>query len=209
MKYEPTDEVFLCRDGKYRWVYERSLYRDLSVLFLIIKVFGAIVFIMWIIYMVILLFDSADAGDLVNATVFNFGMFLLLCALSVAGYFLYAVMMGGVYCVVFTMDEKGVLHEQHKAQAKKAGLIAEITILVGVMAGRPTTVGIGMNSMRSKMYSKFSKVDRIRTERRKHIIHVDGNEVYARDEDFDFVLEYICEHCPNARIQDLEARPQE
>ena len=209
MKYEPTDEVFLCRDGKYRWVYERSLYRDLSVLFLIIKVFGAIVFIMWIIYMVILLFDSADAGDLVNATVFNFGMFLLLCALSVTGYFLYAVMMGGVYCVVFTMDEKGVLHEQHKAQAKKAGLIAEITILVGVMAGRPTTVGIGMNSMRSKMYSKFSKVDRIRTERRKHIIHVDGNEVYARDEDFDFVLEYICEHCPNARIQDPEARPQE
>ena len=209
MKYEPTDEVFLCRDGKYRWVYERSLYRDLSVLFLIIKVFGAIVFIMWIIYMVILLFDSADAGDLVNATVFNFGMFLLLCALSVAGYFLYAVMMGGVYCVVFTMDEKGVLHEQHKAQAKKAGLIAEITILVGVMAGRPTTVGIGMNSMRSKMYSKFSKVDRIRTERRKHIIHVDGNEVYARDEDFDFVLEYICEHCPKARIQDPEARPQE
>ena len=202
MKYEPTDEVFLCKDGKYRWVYERSLYRDLSILFLIIKVFGAIVFIMWIIYMAILLFDSADAKDLLNATVFNFGMFLLMCALSVAGYFLYAAIMGGVYCVVFTMDDKGVLHEQHKAQAKKARLIGEITMFVGAMAGRPGTVGIGMNSMRSKMYSKFSKVDKIRTERRKHIIHVDGNEVYARDEDFDFVLEFITEHCPKAQVQD-------
>ena len=46
MDESPGDRVTMCQDGKYRWVYERSLYRDLSILFLIIKVFGAIVFIM-------------------------------------------------------------------------------------------------------------------------------------------------------------------
>lgn len=203
MNYEPTKDVFLCGDGKYRWVYERSLYKDLSILFLIIKIFGAIIFIMWIIYMLILVSAGEGFDDIVEATKFNFLMFLLMCGLSVAGYFLYAAIMGGAYCVVFTMDEVGVLHEQHERQAKKAQLVSEITMLVGILSKNPTAVGIGMNSMRSSMYTKFSKVREIKVERKKNIIHLAGNEVYARDEDFDFVLEFIQEHCPKAKKSDV------
>ena len=82
MNYEPTKDVFLCGDGKYRWVYERSLYKDLSILFLIIKIFGAIIFIMWIIYMLILVSAGEGFDDIVEATKFNFLMFLLMCGLS-------------------------------------------------------------------------------------------------------------------------------
>ena len=197
MAYEPTDEIALCNDGKYRWVYEKSLYRDLSILFLLFKIFGAIVGIMWLIYVVIFLFESGT-DDLWGITVFNLEMLLLIYGLVIVGYFLYAAIMGGKYCVVFTMDEKGVNHAQHKAQVKKATLLSEITMLAGAMAGKPGVVGTGAMAARTEMYTKFSQVKTIKANRTRNTIHLGGNEVYARDEDFDFVLGYIERHCPKA-----------
>ncbi len=200
MAYEPTDEIALCSDGKYRWVYEKSLYRDLSILFLLLKVFGAIVGIMWLIFVVILLFESGT-DELWDVTVFNLEMLLLVYALVVVGYFAYAAIMGGKYCVVFTMDEKGVNHAQHKAQVKKATLLSEITMLAGAMAGKPGAVGIGMMAARTEMYTEFSQVKTIRADHRRNTIHLGGNEVYAKDDDFDFVLGYIERHCPKADVE--------
>ena len=199
MAYEPTDEIALCNDGKYRWVYEKSLYRDLSILFLLFKIFGAIVGIMWLIYVVIFLFESGT-DDLWVVTVFNLEMLLLIYGLVIVGYFLYAAIMGGKYCVVFTMDEKGVNHAQHKAQVKKATLLSEITMLAGAMAGKPGVVGTGAMAVRTEMYTKFSQVRSIKVDRTRNTIHLGGNEVYARDEDFDFVLGYIERHCPTADV---------
>jgi len=200
MAYEPTDEIALCNDGKYRWVYEKSLYRDLSILILLFKIFGAIVGILWLIYIVIFLFESGT-DELWGITVFNIEMLLLIYALVIIGYFLYAAIMGGKYCVVFTMDEKGVKHAQHKAQVKKATLLSEITMLAGAMAGKPGVVGAGMAAARTEMYTKFSQVKTIRIDRARNTIHLSGNEVYARDEDFDFVLGYIERHCPKATME--------
>ena len=200
MEHEPTYEIALCNDGKYRWVYEKSLYKDLSILFLVFKVLGITVFIIWIMFMVIL-FCESGTEDLWGATVFNLEMYLVVCALGVAGYFLYAAIMGGKYCVVFTMDEKGILHAQHKAQVKKATLLSEITILAGAMAGKPSVVGAGMMAARTEMYTQFSKVRSIKADRGKHTIRLGGNEVSARDEDFDFVLGYIESRCPKADVE--------
>ena len=200
MTYEPTDEIALCIDGKYRWVYEKSLYRDLSILFLLFKVFGAIVGIMWLFFVVMLLLESG-ADELWNVTVFNLWMLLLIYALVIAGYFLYAAIMGGKYCVAFTMDEKGVNHAQHKAQVKKATLLSEITMLAGAMAGQPGVVGTGMMAARTEMYTKFSQVKAIKVDRGRNTIRLGGNEVYAKDDDFDFVLGYIERHCPKADVE--------
>jgi hypothetical protein len=109
--------------------------------------------------------------------------------------------MGGKYCVVFTMDEKGVKHAQHKAQVKKATLLSELTVLAGVMAKNPTIAGVGKNSARTEMYTKFSKVSEIRVDRKHETIRIGGNEVYVKEEDFDFVLGYIEEHCPKATVR--------
>ncbi len=201
MKHEPTEEVFLCNDGKYRWVYEKNLYRDLSILFLILKIFGVICAILWVFYLTITLIDSYDAvQDFIDVTAFNLKMYLLIAVLSIIGYFLYAVIMGGKYCVLFIMDDEGIMHAQQKHQVKKATLLSELTLLVGVLAKNPTVSGIGMNSARTKMYTKFSHVSEIKIVRKKETIHISGNEVYARPEDLDFVLEYISDHCPRAEI---------
>jgi len=198
MRYQPTEEIFLCNDGKYRWVYEKSLFRDPSILFLLFKVMGITVLIIWAMFMFFFILDSADLSELAEATKFTlmmFGVILILCCI---GYLLYALIMGGSYCVVFTMDEKGVLHSQQNSQVKKANIMSELVMLMGAASGNPTFVGTGMLSTRSEMYTKFSSVRTIKTNRKWNTIHLGGNQVYARDEDFDFVLEYIQDHCPNA-----------
>ena len=100
------ERVTLCSDGKYRWVYEKDLYHDLSVLFLVIKIFGAISVFMG--FFILVLDRDVKAALFLTGT-----MFLVMAVLSVIGYFVYALMMGGSYCVTFTMDERGVEHAQH------------------------------------------------------------------------------------------------
>ena len=187
------DRVTLCEDGRYRWVFEKSLYRDLSILFLILKIFSAIALGMGILILIL----DRDPKVALELTA---GMIAVMSVLTVLGYFLYAVIMGGSYCVTFTMDDRGVMYEQHERQVKKAKVISELTVLVGLLSKNPTTAGIGM-SVRTKMYSEFRKVHRIRIDRKHRTIHLDGNEVYAADDDIDMVWGFIRERCTKAEVR--------
>lgn len=69
------------------------------------------------------------------------GAFLVFVAL---GYFVYALIMGGRYCVLFEMDEKGIWHKQMPAQVKRARLIGAITVLAGAAAKSPGAMGTGI-----------------------------------------------------------------
>ena len=188
------ERVTLCSDGKYRWVYEKDLYRDLSVLFLILKIFGAISIFMGVFILVL----DRD----VKAALFLTGvMFLVMAVLSVIGYFVYALMMGGSYCVTFTMDEKGVEHAQHAKQVEKAEAISHLAVIAGILSRNPTVAGIGLE-VRTRMYSEFRKVRYLSLDRKKNTIHVDGNEVYAPAEDLDTVWEFIRTRCPKAKMEE-------
>ena len=184
------ERVTLCSDGKYRWVYEKDLYRDLSVLFLILKIFGAISIFMGVFILVL----DRD----VKAALFLTGvMFLVMAVLSVMGYFVYTLMMGGSYCVTFTMDERGVENAQHAKQVEKATAISRLTVLAGALSGNPTAAGIGLE-VRTRMYSEFRRVRFLSLDRRHNTVHVDGNEVYAPEEDLEIVWEFISARCPRA-----------
>ena len=184
------ERVTLCSDGKYRWVYEKDLYRDLSVLFLILKIFGAICLFMGLFILVL----DRDVKAFVTMTGV---MFLIMAVLSVMGYFVYALMMGGSYCVTFTMDEKGVEHAQHAKQVEKATAISHLAVIAGALSGNPTAAGIGLE-VRTCMYSEFRRVRYLSIDRKHNTVHVDGNEVYAPAEDLDTLWEFIRARCPRA-----------
>ena len=184
------ERLTLCSDGKYRWVYEKDLYRDLSVLFLILKIFGAISVFMG--FFILVLDRDVKAALFLTGT-----MFMVMAVLSVIGYFVYALMMGGSYCVTFTMDEKGVEHAQHANQVEKATAISRLTVLAGALSRNPTVAGIGLE-VRTRMYSEFRRVRYLSIDRRHNTVHVDGNEVYAPAEDLDIVWEFIRARCPRA-----------
>ena len=187
---EDFERVTLCSDGKYRWVYEKDLYRDLSVLFLILKIFGAISVFMG--FFILVLDRDVKAALFLTGT-----MFMVMAVLSVIGYFVYALMMGGSYCVTFTMDEKGVEHAQHANQVEKATAISRLTVLAGALSRNPTVAGIGLE-VRTRMYSEFRRVRYLSIDRRHNTVHVDGNEVYTPAEDLDIVWEFIRARCPRA-----------
>ncbi len=202
-----SENIVLCPDGKYRWIYELKLLKNPTVLLVLWKIFGGISFGIWL-FTVLASCGNIDfwwTGFFKLTKVF--ALFLLgMIVLTALGYLLYAALMGGKYCVLFTMDERGVVHERQPRQAQKAQLMGELLELAGLVAGSPTMVGIGMNAARTVMESSFDKVKSIQGIRRYDLIKVNGrigkNQVYAEDVDYDFVWQYITSRCPNAKIRD-------
>jgi hypothetical protein len=195
-----SENIVLCEDGKYRWLYSMSLYRNPTIFLLVWKIFF---FVTLGILAFVVILDVIDWGwnmENIAEILQGYALFLLGMTLLVgAGYLIYAFMMGGRYLVLFEMDEKGVNHMQFPAQARKAGLVSGATVVAGLLAGNVTTVGVGLTSARSTLYSDFSGVRSVKAYPRSHVIKVNGllvhNQVYAAAEDFDFVLGFITSHC--------------
>ena len=188
-----TDRTISCEGGVYRWTYEKSLFSDLSILFLIIKIFAAISICMGLI-------DLILNRDILMALELTGIMILIMGVLSVLGYFVYAIMMGGAYIVEFTMDDKGLMHRQHEKQAKKARGIAGAAAIAGAAGGSRGALAAGA-AVRTEMYSSFRNVRKLRLDRRHNTIHLDGNQAYVWDEQIDMVWSYIKQHCPDAQIK--------
>ncbi len=190
------------KKGKHRWVYEMSLYKNPTILLLVLKIFFWICVGIWVFMIILELFDGYDTWeDIVNWTKY-FGIFLIgwlaFCTLC---YYIYALIMGGKFCVLFEMDDDGILFQQMKREVKKAELIGAITALVGLATGKPSTVGAGiLSAAKTSAYSKFSDVSSIEVFRKRNLIKVNAplnyNQVYVQEEDFDFVLDYIIKHIP-------------
>ena len=197
-----TSKVTLCDDGKYRWVYEINLYRDLRFFFMVWKIFF---FLFLGISAVTLISDAVRWGaDKAVENLPFLGYFLLgMTAVVSLGYLIYAAIMGGRYTVEFEMDETGFVHRQISAQAKKAKSIGRAAMAVGAASGRAGTFGTGIAAQRTEMYTEFAKVRKVSAVPRRHVIKVketlEHNQIYVTNEDFAFVLQFILSHCPNVK----------
>ena len=173
-----SNNITLYQDGKYRWVYEMSLFKNPTIFWLIWKIFFFIILGFIIFASVLGTFDN------ILDCLKSFGYFVGgMTLLSGIGYLIYALIMGGKYIVIFEMDEEGVNHKQCPQQAKKAEALAMLN-RYGML-------------IRTEMYSEFSKVREVKAYPKTNVIKVNGllehNQVYAENEDFDFVLNFIKE----------------
>ena len=192
-------------DGKYRWVYELNMLKNYSILFDVWKVFGVSMIIILIIFAIISLFDGDFDLDSIGGIFISLGVVTaIICVLSIIGYLVYAAISGWKYVVLFIMDEKEVVHQQMPKTIKKGQLIGDLTMLVGALAGRPGVVGTGLLAKsRTSLSSTLADVGRLIPCRRMNLIKVNQlfskNRVYVPKEDFDFVYNFLCEHCPKAK----------
>ena len=201
-----SDNITLCKEGKYRWIYELHLFKTPIIFMLVWKI---LFFIFLMIFAFVFIADFVNWGftaERIKESLRFSGFFLLgMTVVTALGYSVYAALMGGKYCVMFEMDEKGINHKQIPAQAKKAKKIAGATALAGAASGRLTTVGAGINSARTEMYSDFSRVRKVKAFPALNLIKVNGrlsrNQIYASKEDFEFVKKYIKERCMNIQKQ--------
>ena len=204
-KEDIGNRVMLCKDGKYRWIHEVNMFKNPSILFDVWKVLG----ITMLIVIVIVGFILVISGDLDVDGMLGMGKAMLITAaimavLSIIGYLVYALIAGGKYIVLFTLDEKEVVHQQMPRSAKKGLIIGDLAILAGLATGRMGTIGTGMLAKsRTSMTTTLSDVKRLTPCPRMNMIKVNEtlskNRVYVCKEDFFLVYNFLCEHCMNAK----------
>ena len=195
-----TENIRLGTDGKYHWYYEFRLMKNPTILFVLWKIFFWIFVVMWAFLSII----NSIQGHFNTKDFLDFSKIFLLIlvgveALVAISYFLYAAMQGFKYCVMFEMDEDGVRHTQMPHQFKKAQAVSLVLILAGMATKNPGAVGQGMLAgAKNSMVSSFSHVKSIEIFRKRNVIKVNEklgkNQVYAFDQDFDFVVDYIKSH---------------
>ena len=202
-----SKNITMCYDGKYRWVYELDMYKSP----VIIKEVWRAMLVAGVIVLAILFAINIMDGDLMEtlqfvaqAAAILFGIFLVL---SIIGYLVFAYIIGGEYCVVFEMDEEGINHKQHDKHVKKSELAGAITVLAGLAGGNLSTVGTGiLAASRTSMLTYFDDVKELEILPKEHLICLNEtlsrNQVYAEDEDFAFVANYIKSHCRNAKVRE-------
>ncbi len=196
-----SPNITLGPDGKYRWTYEMSLFRNPTVFLLVWK----ILFFSFALVFGFIMVLSVCEGNLTGEAFLGYlkisGIVMaVLTVISAVAMLIYAAIMGGKYVVDFEMDEKGVLHAQTPAQAKKARKLAAVTAAAGAAAGHLSTVAAGINASRTEKYTEFARVKKVVPAPRRDLVKLNQtlhrNQVYALPEDFDFVLSYIRAHVP-------------
>ena len=201
-----SKNITLGEDGAYHWTYEMSLYRHPWIFFLVWKVFMMTVAIVSVILFLIMVFERDFWWKGFFGLVKGIGWGILgASVLAAVGYLVYALLMGGVYCVAFTMDGKGVNHAQVARQAKRVRVVSILAAILAIFSKRPTIAGTALLSSRTSMYSDFSKVRAIIPQPKRDTIKLNApfnhNQVYAKPEDFEWVLAYIRERCGKAKAE--------
>ena len=195
----------LCPDGKYRWVYDIPMLTNPSIL---LEVYKVLVISFGLVWLFVLLIGSCEGHlRLVDVWETTRNFLLLIAVFFVIGYVAYffvAWHYGWKYSVLFIMDEHEVVHKQLPGTEGKARAIGKLTALAGVAGGKPGMVGLGiLAANRTSMSTSLDSVRRLILWRRMNLIRVhqrlSQNLIYAADEDLDFVYEFLCQHCPNAR----------
>ena len=193
------------KNGVYRWTYELNLYRNPTVLITVLKVLGLSMGLVWLFVVLVSIGDRRFWWDGFLSTTKVFALVMLgLVVLGAISYYLYALIQGGRYCVLFEMDEQGVKHTQLARQFKRAQVVAALTTLAGAASGNPTVMGSGiLAGSRASLYSTFASVKKITAVKARHVIYLDArlnhNQIYVEDADFDEVYDFIAERCVNAK----------
>ena len=208
MAFYQSNNITMCTDGKYRWVYELNLYKNPAIIKEVGRMMGiSIAIVLGLIFIFIMIDTIGSIAEKLQFFLELAGILLAICLIiTILGYLLYSYMMGGTYCALFEMDENGICSKAQEKHIKKAELISAITVIAGITSGRPGVVGTGMlASARTSMYTRFDSVKELELLPKQHLIRVNEtlnrNQVYAEDEDFAFVANYIKERCRNAKVK--------
>ncbi|MCR5295049.1 MAG: zinc ribbon domain-containing protein [Lachnospiraceae bacterium] len=197
-----TENVVLCPDGVYRWSYEFSMLRNPAILITVLKIFGSLILagVLFLLYSVV----KGSGGDMEEILEFLRGAFLFTLfffALILVSYLILAAQYGWTYMVLFEMNDKEIRHIQMQKQFDKAKAMGWLSFAAGLATGNFGAAGAGiLAASRNTSTSVLGRVTKVLPKRRRHTIYVNQglfhNQVYADDADFDFIMNFICDHVP-------------
>lgn len=199
---QATDRVTLCPDGKYRWAYEVNLFRDASIFYDVVKVMGLSLGLVYGMMIIIGIFQADDWEVVWTMTLAFLCIGLGLLLLCIISYWIWAAINGGRYAALYEMDEQSITHCQMEKHVKRQQVVSQIGILVGLATGKPGVIGNSLLAASvNKWKSDFSSVRKVKAVPHRHLIKVNElltkNRIFVEnEEDYEFVLNYILQHCP-------------
>ena len=192
------------KDGVYRWVAELPM---MKCFFLLFEVWRVLVISAGIVTLFLAIINLLS-GDGLDGVIGVIGPGLLVLAimmvLSLPAYWIVADENSGKYTVLFEMNDEGINHTQIKEGKTKA--LEVLAALLGKKIGNYVLAGASaLAATGASLYSRFSDVRKIQADRSRFLIQLKGklirNQVYPDPEHYDFVLDYIISHCPQAEIR--------
>lgn len=202
-----TENIYLCPDGKYRWIFEFPMLKNPVILFTVFKVLGMSAAIIAIFMLLVdLIEDGSITPPETDELMIAFWVILFFIGVVIISYIILAAMYGFKYMVLFEMDEEKVVHIQMSKQFEKAQAIGWLTAMVGLASGRIGAAGTGMlAAARNTSTSDFVNVRQVIGNRWMRVIKVnkllDHNQIYVEPSDYDFVFNYISQRCVNAKVR--------
>ena len=196
--------IVMDNKGKYRWVYELPMRKSFFLLFEVWKVLGFAALIVMLFGTVLTLFDGTGLSSALSFAGMIALVLGILFVLSVPAFYIVMKAGNGKYTVLFEMDDSGIDHIAIKTEATKA--LEILTVIAGMVGKAHGTTAAGMLSASGgSLYSRFANVRKIKADKSRNLIRVNGrlvhNMIYADDEDFDFVYDFIVDHCPQAEVR--------
>ena len=191
------------KDGVYHWICELPMMNSFFLLFEVWRALFLCAGIIIVIMAVINLCSGQGLDGVIGAIGIGLLVLAILMVLSLPAYWIVTKANNGKYTVLFEMNEEGIDHTQIKTE--KAQALEILTMFVGSKTGNRTVTGSGLLSASgTSLYSRFSDVRKITADASKCLIQLKSrlirNQVYTDPEHYDFVLDYITSHCPQAEI---------
>ena len=200
-----NNRVKLYPDGKYRWIYEVAMLKNPSIIIDVFKVVGISLGIVWLFMVLLSVYDGDfSLESLLDISMVFVGLMLVFAVIVFLAYVILAWHYGWKYVVLFTMDKSELVHQQMPYQVKKAQVLGALAAMIGGAAGNLGMVGTGvLAASRTTSISTLVRVNRLIPVRRMNLIKVNQklhkNRIYVPDEDFDFVYDFLCQQCINAK----------
>ena len=195
-------------NGTYRWVFELPMFTNPTILFSTWNVLAIAFGIVYLFMLILTLPDilSGDWDGFVGMTRMFVILLVVFLVIGVIAYLILAWIYGGKYVAVFHMGEHSITHTQIPSQQKKSRAIGALTSLAGSYSGNLSMTGLGINlAAGGGMTTEYANVRTLRACPKRNLIKINTrllhNQVYASDEDFAFVLQYLVDHCPRAKVK--------
>jgi hypothetical protein len=192
------------KDGVLRWVYEMNMWKNPTLIITIWNILLLVALFPAILMFLLSLGDGIGSAFVTMLKIYIM-VAVIITVLMLLAYLVVVLVNGGQYCVLFEMDKNGVKHIQMHKQYKRNQVLSMITVLAGIATGNVQTTAAGvMAGTKQSIYSEFDKVKEVKIRQKRNVIFLNQNfshnQVYANNEDFLYVSDFIIKQCRKAKV---------
>ena len=130
-----------------------------------------------------------------------YGLGLIAALLFFTWLFIMAVYRGK-YEVEFVLDDKGVLCRTQAKQAKKNRIVNALTVVLGLLSGKPAAAGAGMLAeSRQETFLRWNRITRVKYKSKSHTILLRGGwaeniALFCTEENYETVEAFTRRNIP-------------